>query len=98
VSDEQLFRDVLVSSPESVSIYDLDSTVVWMNPATERMMGVPFAELCGKRLFELYPDSSSTPTPSAHHFIRRSRACATVRHRKSSSTTTLDSRAGTRAA
>jgi PAS domain S-box-containing protein len=57
VTEEQLLSAALAHSPESVSIYDLDSTVHYMNPATERIMGVRFEDVRGKRLFEIYPDA-----------------------------------------
>ncbi|HEY5946654.1 MAG TPA: PAS domain-containing protein, partial [Kofleriaceae bacterium] len=57
MTEEQLLSAALVNSPESVSIYGLDSTVLYMNAATERIMRVCFAELRGQRLFERYPDA-----------------------------------------
>ncbi|HUS29848.1 MAG TPA: PAS domain-containing protein [Kofleriaceae bacterium] len=68
MDEQQLFRQALVHSPEGVSVYELDGTLVWMNPATERMMGVSLAELQGKRIFELYPDGLGTPFHAA--FLR----------------------------
>ena len=55
MTEEQLLSAALAHSPESVSIYGLDGTVLYMNPATERIMDARLAELRGKRLFELYP-------------------------------------------
>jgi PAS domain S-box-containing protein len=60
VTEAQLLSAALGNSPESVSIYGLDSTVLYMNPATERIMDVRFEDVRGKRLFELYPDSIDT--------------------------------------
>ncbi|HEY5927975.1 MAG TPA: PAS domain-containing protein [Kofleriaceae bacterium] len=60
MTEEQLLSAALVHSPESVSMYGFDSTVLYMNAVTERMMGVTFAELRGKRLFDLYPDAIGT--------------------------------------
>jgi signal transduction histidine kinase len=57
---DDLFALALEHSPESVSIYGLDGTVIYMNRVTERIMGVSFADLKGKRLFELYPDAIET--------------------------------------
>jgi signal transduction histidine kinase len=65
VTDEQLLASALVHSTESVSIYLLDSTVRFMNAATERMMGVKFVDLAGKRLFEEYPDAVGNPFHTA---------------------------------
>ncbi len=56
----ELYEAALRAMPYSASVYELDSTVVYMNPATERMMGATFAELRGKRLFEVYPDAVGT--------------------------------------
>jgi PAS domain S-box-containing protein len=47
-------------SPDSVSIYALDGTVVYMNPATEKAAGIALDEVRGKRLYELYPDDTGT--------------------------------------
>jgi len=57
VTEEQLLGAALVHSGESVSICALDGTVRYMNPATERIMGVAFEDLCGRRLFEMFPDA-----------------------------------------
>jgi PAS domain S-box-containing protein len=68
VTEEQLLSAALVNSPESVAIYGLDGTVVYMNPATERIMGVRFDDLRGKRLFDVFPDSVGNEFHSA--FVR----------------------------
>ena len=64
MSDE-LLHVALAHAPGSVSIYALDSTVVFMNPVTEQIMGVRFEEIRGKRLFDLYPDAIGTAFHSA---------------------------------
>jgi PAS domain S-box-containing protein len=57
VTEEQLLSAALLHSAESVSIYDLDSTVRFMNAATERIMGVKLGDVRGKPLFEHFPDA-----------------------------------------
>ncbi len=64
---DDLFALALDRSPESVSIYGLDGSVLYMNPVTERIMGVRFADLKGKRLFEMYPDAIETAFGKAFH-------------------------------
>jgi PAS domain S-box-containing protein len=61
VTEEQLLSAALEHSPESVSIYGLDGSVLYMNPATERITGVRSDEQRGQQLFDLYADLIGTP-------------------------------------
>ncbi len=70
----------LVNSPESVSIYGLDSTVLYMNPATERIMGVRFDDVRGKRLFDLYPDAIGTSFHAAFQRVAAGGEPETFQH------------------
>lgn len=79
MSDE-LLRVAVAHAPGSVSIYALDSTVVYMNPTTERIMGVRFEDICGKRLFDLYPDAIGTAFHSAFIVVAVGGAPQTFEH------------------
>jgi signal transduction histidine kinase len=52
VTELELFRAALVHTPQAVSIYERDGTVLYMNPATERLTGLVFAQVRGTRIFD----------------------------------------------
>jgi PAS domain S-box-containing protein len=52
---EELYEEALTHAPDCVSVYDLDGTFIYMNPATERAMGATLDTLRGRCLFEVYP-------------------------------------------
>jgi len=57
VTTSPVILRALERSPESVSIYALDGTVLFLNTATERIMGVTLESIRGQRMWELFPDT-----------------------------------------
>jgi PAS domain S-box-containing protein len=57
VTVDRVILAALEHSPDSVSIYALDGTVVFVNAATERILGVTLDTIRGKRMWDLYPEA-----------------------------------------
>ncbi len=47
---------LLAALDDSVTVLTSDGTIVYLNPATERIIGKPSAQLCGRRVWDLFPD------------------------------------------
>jgi PAS domain S-box-containing protein len=56
---EQEFRALVENSPDVICRFDVEGRFVYANPAQERLFGIPLAELRGKRIVELLPESES---------------------------------------
>ncbi|MFZ5481808.1 MAG: GAF domain-containing protein [Myxococcota bacterium] len=52
---------LLEALEDSVGVYELDSTCVYVNAATERIFGMSRTELVGRRLWDVFPSAVGNP-------------------------------------
>lgn len=57
VRGEQNFRVLAESAPDNIARYDRDACIVYANPVLERTTGMCMADMVGRSVTELYPDS-----------------------------------------
>jgi PAS domain S-box-containing protein len=66
MTDESpLLRAVLDAMPESVAVYDLSGAFRYVNPATERLLGMTLAEMRGRRVWDVLPEAVGSPFHAA---------------------------------
>lgn len=65
---ETLFH-ILNSIHEGVVVMDMDSTIIYVNPAYTRILGVPPEKIIGKRVSEIEPDAKALNVLKTHRPI-----------------------------
>ena len=57
LASEQEFRALVENTPDVIARFDLQSRILYANPAAQRMFGCPLSFLLGKKTCEVAPDS-----------------------------------------
>jgi diguanylate cyclase (GGDEF)-like protein/PAS domain S-box-containing protein len=65
--------EALASISDAVYFLDADDRFTWLNPAAERLLSHPAAELVGRTVWDVFPDLRGTELDAAYRMARETR-------------------------